>query len=115
MATDKDKKNSDSQDQNDSKTAQTEKEVSAEASKDAGENALAAKPTGEGNFDGEVRDGYAWSKRDHDWREWRGVDHTKGAAAAQGAQGHPMPPGHEHVGDGSPQKPHNVQPVQRWS
>jgi hypothetical protein len=80
---------------------QADSEVKAAAKKKG-----SAKPSGDGEYDGEVKDGYQWSKRDRAWIEWIGVDHSEDNSA--------LPYGHEHVGDGSPQNPHRVQQKQRW-
>lgn len=64
------------------------------------------KPKEQGKFDGEVKDGWRWDRSANDWIEHRGVDLTEKKDR--------LPLHLEHVGDGSPQKPHNIQQVQRW-
>lgn len=80
---------------------QPESEVKAAAKKKG------AKPEGEGEYDGEVKEGHQWSKRDRAWIEWKGTDYS-------GDDKSELPFNHEHVGDGSPQNPHRVQQKQRW-
>lgn len=64
------------------------------------------KPTKEGRFDGDVKDGWRWDRSKNDWIEHRGVDLTEKKDR--------LPLNLEHVGDGSVNNPHNIQHVQRW-
>jgi hypothetical protein len=65
-------------------------------------------PTRAGEYDGEVVDGWRYDRASDEWVSHRGVDFSDEASA------NAMPFGHEHVGDGSKEKPHEVRAVQRW-
>src|ERR1700720_2064480 len=56
-------------------------------------------PARDGRFNDEVLDGHRWSVEAHEWTVFEGVDHTLD-----------VPVGAEHVGDGSPEKPHDIRP-----
>jgi hypothetical protein len=65
-------------------------------------------PSEPGKFEGDVKDGYRWDAKAGEWIEHVGVDHTKTSPEQLAAFGM------TRSGDGSPDKPHNVQPVGRW-
>jgi len=84
-------------------TAATKEEAAVE---EVAEKAKGSKPEGQGEYDGEVKDGWQYSRRDRSWIEWKGVDHSQEKGS--------LPYGYEHVGDGSAQNPHRVQQKQSW-
>lgn len=72
-----------------------------------GANKEAKKPKKAGEHDGEVKNGYRWDRAANEWVDHRGIDFT--------AADSPLPHNMEHSGDGSPEHPHQLRQVQRWS
>jgi hypothetical protein len=63
----------------------------------------APQPSRDGRFDNETIDGFRWSAASHSWIEFVGTDRTV-----------EVPEGFVHVGDGSPEHPHDVRLSDRW-
>ena len=64
------------------------------------------KPTQPGSKDGEEKDGHVWDKSINDWRDNRPVDFNNEVN---------VPLGFEKIGDGSPERPHQVRQQSRWN
>ena len=66
----------------------------------------AQKPTEPGK-PGEVKNGFRWDTGSNSWEDHRGIDFSKDKSQ--------LPHNMQHVGDGSPEHPHRVEHVGRWS